>query len=49
MTNLSSYINIPQNQKVIFELPDNLVRVNYVHHKGYTVGQVMPAANINQN
>lgn len=48
MTNLSSYINIPQNQKVIFELPDNLVRVNYVHHKGYTVGQVMPAANINQ-
>lgn len=48
MTNLSSYINIPQNQKVIFELPDNLVRVNYVHHKGYTVGQVMPASNINQ-
>ena len=48
MTSLSSYIRIPQNQKVIFELPDNLVRVNYVHHKGYTVGQVMPAANINQ-
>lgn len=48
MTNLSSYIRIPQNQKVIFELPDNLVRVNYVNHKGYSIGQVMPPSNINQ-
>ena len=48
MTNLSSYIRISQNQKVVFELPDNLVRVNYVHHKGYSTGQVMPPSNINQ-
>ena len=48
MTNLSSYIRISQNQKVVFELPDNLVRINYVHHKGYVIGQVMPPSNINQ-
>lgn len=48
MTSLSSYIRISQNQKVVFELPNNLVRVNYVHHKGYSIGQVMPPSNINR-
>lgn len=48
MTSLSSYIRISQNQKVVFELPDNLVRVNYVHHKGYSIGNAMPPSNINQ-